>query len=89
MWNNIDLLSNGKKYTVLTNGLEEWKHIYASVMILDEKENDVLTGRCQHKTVEIGESVEVIERRQNYRSKRGEAQFFRDFQIAAFGNGKW
>src|SRR5690554_4256912 len=42
MWHNIDLFSNGKKYTVLTNGLEEWEHIYASVMILDENENDIL-----------------------------------------------
>jgi len=49
MWNNIDLLSNGKKYTVLTNGLEEWKHIYASVMILDEEERDVLTEQTEEK----------------------------------------
>jgi len=44
MWKNIDIFSNGKKYTILTNGLEEWKHIYASVMILDKKQRDVLTG---------------------------------------------
>ena len=49
MWNNIDLLSNGKKYTVLTNGLEEWKNIYASVMILDEEERDVLTEQTEEK----------------------------------------
>lgn len=49
MWNNIDLFSNGKKYTVLTNGLEEWKHIYASVMILDEEERDVLTEQTEEK----------------------------------------
>ncbi|MBS9774987.1 MAG: hypothetical protein KGV59_07540 [Tenacibaculum sp.] len=49
MWNNINLLSNGKKYTILTNGLEEWKHIYASVMILDEKGRDVLTEQTEEK----------------------------------------
>lgn len=49
MWYNIDLLSNGKKYTVLTNGLEERKHVYASVMILDEKERDVLTEQTDEK----------------------------------------
>lgn len=43
VWNNIDLLSDGKKYTIYTFGIEEWKHIYASVMVFDEDENDVLT----------------------------------------------
>lgn len=49
MWKNIDLLNNGKKYTILTNGIEEWKHIYASVMILDDKEKDVLTQETEEK----------------------------------------
>lgn len=43
MWENIDLFSNGKKYTVLTNGVEEWQHIYASVMIFDDAKTDVLS----------------------------------------------
>jgi len=42
MWKNVDLFSNGKKYNVLTNGIEEWKHIYASVMVFDEKNIDLL-----------------------------------------------
>lgn len=49
MWNNVDLFSNGKKYIVLTNGLEEWKHIYASVMILDQNQTDILAGETHEK----------------------------------------
>ncbi|WP_136437551.1 hypothetical protein R5O20_06170 [Tenacibaculum maritimum] len=49
IWNNIDLLPNGKKYTVLTTGLENWKYIYASVMVLDEKERDALTKQNEEK----------------------------------------
>ncbi|NLN26106.1 MAG: hypothetical protein GX163_10790 [Bacteroidetes bacterium] len=49
MWHNIDLFSNEKKYTVLTNGLEEWEHIYASVMVLDENENDILAAPTEEK----------------------------------------
>ncbi len=50
MWENIDLFSNGKEYTVLTNGLEEWKHIYASVMIFDNNQNDLLSNSSTEKT---------------------------------------
>ncbi len=49
IWNNLDLLSNGKKYTVYTNGKESWKHIYASVMVFDEYENDALKGSSPEK----------------------------------------
>jgi hypothetical protein len=43
MWEKIDLFSNGKEYTILTNGLEERKHIYASVMVFDDTETDLLS----------------------------------------------
>ncbi|WP_053992272.1 hypothetical protein [Mangrovimonas sp. TPBH4] len=43
VWENIDVFSNGKKYTILTNGLEEWKYVYASVMVFDENETDQLS----------------------------------------------
>lgn len=43
-WENVDLYSNGKKYTVFTNGMEEWKHIYASVMIFDKNGTDLLSN---------------------------------------------
>ncbi|MDO5509491.1 MAG: hypothetical protein Q4F57_02230 [Weeksellaceae bacterium] len=42
VWQNVDLLSNGKRYTVLTAGLESMKHMYSSVMVLDENEQDIL-----------------------------------------------
>jgi hypothetical protein len=55
MWENIELFSNGKKYTVLTNGLEEWKHIYASVMIFDDNKKDQLGVNS-----EIGNKVKTF-----------------------------
>lgn len=45
MWKNVDLFSNGKKYTVFANGKEEWQHIYTSVMVLDENDKDVLAQK--------------------------------------------
>lgn len=42
LWRNIDLFEDGNKYTIYTFGSEEWKHIYATIMVFDDKENDVL-----------------------------------------------
>lgn len=44
-WSNIDLFKNGKKYTVYTFGAEEWRYIYASFMVFDENEKDVLEDK--------------------------------------------
>ena len=49
MWENIDLCANGKKYKVFTNGIEEWKHIYASVMVFDENDIDLLSNNSSEK----------------------------------------
>ncbi|PID71246.1 MAG: hypothetical protein CR985_00815 [Flavobacteriales bacterium] len=60
MWKNIDIFSNGKKYTILTNGLEEWKYIYASVMVLDKDERDILTEQTEEKTALTNFFAELI-----------------------------
>jgi hypothetical protein len=49
MWKKVDLFSNGKKYNVFTNGIEEWEHIYASVMVFDENETDLLSNDSSEK----------------------------------------
>ena len=49
MWEKVDLFSDGKKYIVFTNGIEEWKHIYASVMVFDENEIDLLSDNSKEK----------------------------------------
>ena len=49
LWREIDLFADGKKFTVVTNGLEEWKHIYASVMVFDKDENDLLSNNSKEK----------------------------------------
>jgi len=33
VWRNVELFSDGKRYDVYTHGIEERKHIYASVMV--------------------------------------------------------
>lgn len=43
MWDSVDLFSNGIKYTVLTYGIEKSRHTYASVMVFDKYETDLLT----------------------------------------------
>jgi hypothetical protein len=62
MWKNIDLFSNGKQYTILTNGLEEWKHIYASVMVLDENEKDILSEQTDEKIAITNLFAELIKK---------------------------
>ncbi|MFV8365493.1 hypothetical protein [Flavobacterium sp. XS1P27] len=49
VWEKVDLYSNGKKYNVYTNGTEEWKHIYASVMVFDENGTDLLSKESPEK----------------------------------------
>ena len=49
MWEKIDLFSDGKEYTILTTGLEEWKHIYASVMVFDKNEIDLLSADSKER----------------------------------------
>lgn len=49
IWEKVDLFSDGKKYTVFTNGIEEWKHIYASVMVFDDVETDLLANKSKEK----------------------------------------
>lgn len=60
IWNNVDLFSTGKKYKVVTSGLEEWKHIYAAVMVFDEDENDLLGDSSAEKTALIDLFSEMI-----------------------------
>ena len=43
VWNNIDLLNNKKQFTVMTYGVEEWMHMYSSVMVFDENQKDLLS----------------------------------------------
>ncbi|MEY8869579.1 hypothetical protein AB9K24_08735 [Meridianimaribacter flavus] len=49
VWKNVDLFNNGKEYTIMTNGLESWKHIYASIMVFDNNEVDLLSENSPEK----------------------------------------
>ncbi len=51
IWENIDLFSNGKKYTIITNGYEAFKYTYSSIIILDKDETDLLSESSSEKKV--------------------------------------
>jgi hypothetical protein len=65
LWENVDLFSNGKKYNVITDGIEEWKHIYASVMVFDEKENDLLSNDLNEKEKLTNYFADLIKHHKN------------------------
>ena len=60
VWEKIDILSNGKEYTILTNGLEEWNHIYASVMVFDKNETDLLSSATEENEVITNAFADLI-----------------------------
>ena len=49
IWENISLFEDGKKYTVVTSGIEEWKYIYAGISVFDENGNDMLAENSAEK----------------------------------------
>ncbi|RRJ90181.1 hypothetical protein [Flavobacterium macacae] len=48
VWSQVDLFSDGRKIDVFANGIEEFKHIYASVMVF-ENGIDLLAETCMEK----------------------------------------
>ncbi len=60
VWENVDLLSNGRKYNVMTDGLEEYKNIYASVMVFDNDGKDILSGSSTEKVTIAGFFADLI-----------------------------
>ncbi|WP_431167719.1 hypothetical protein [Tenacibaculum halocynthiae] len=67
LWKKIDLLNNGEKLSVYTSGLEEWKHIYASIMVFDEYENDLLTSSSPHKEKIKNMFAEMIKKNKTHK----------------------
>ncbi|WP_339919856.1 hypothetical protein [uncultured Flavobacterium sp.] len=67
LWENVDLYSNGKKYNVFTTGLEEWKHIYASVMVFDNNYIDLITDDSLEKENLINYFSDLIKKNKTYR----------------------
>lgn len=63
IWRNVDLFANGKMYTVYTDGLEEWKHIYASIMVTDTTEKDLLAEDSLEKEKLISYFSDMIKTR--------------------------
>lgn len=50
VWKDINLFSNGDKYTVVTYGVEKPGDIYSSVMVFDDKGGDILSKNSELKT---------------------------------------
>ena len=51
-WNNVELFSDGKKYDVYTNGIEEYRHIYASVMIFQDGKDLLSLNSLEKKKIQ-------------------------------------
>lgn len=50
IWENVKLFdTKNKVYSVATNGVESWEEMYASVIILDNNNNDCLTQTNSEK----------------------------------------
>lgn len=49
MWENIDLFSNGKQYTVYTFGVERSQSMHSTVMVFDHLGNDLLSESSEEK----------------------------------------
>lgn len=49
VWKDVDLLSDGKKYNVYTEGREVYKDNYASIMVFDENDLDLLKEESTSK----------------------------------------
>jgi hypothetical protein len=44
IWDDVDLFGDGQKFKVIAGGVEAYKMIYASVMVFDENEADLLAS---------------------------------------------
>lgn len=49
LWENIDLFSNGKQYTVYTFGEEKQQDTHVTVMVFDHLGNDLLSESSEEK----------------------------------------
>lgn len=49
MWEDLNLFGDHKKYDVFTFGIESRKEIYASVMVFDQENNDLLAEDSEEK----------------------------------------
>jgi len=70
LWNNLKLFpEDSTKFSVLANGLESSKTIYASILVFDKQNRDLLTEDNKYKTKLITYFSEMI--RNNNAKKRG------------------
>ena len=61
LWNNVKLFPNDTtEFIVATNGLESLKTIYASVLVFDKKNKDLLSDESKYKTKLIEYFSEMI-----------------------------
>ncbi|WP_435262993.1 hypothetical protein [Tenacibaculum sp. nBUS_03] len=69
LWEKIDLFNNGEKLNIYTSGIEEWKHIYASIMVFDKNENDLLASNSSYKEKIKKMFAEMIKKNKTYKKE--------------------
>jgi len=77
LWNNIDLLSNQKKYNVFAFGVES-RNTYSSILVFDKNGNDVLKNNSEEKKKIIELFSAGIRNRKN-KSNQYYHEYLKDF----------
>lgn len=65
VWENIDLFSNGKQYTVYTFGVENYNDMHATVMVFDHLGNDLLAESSEEKEALTNYFATIMRDRKN------------------------
>ncbi|MDH7444813.1 hypothetical protein [Aquimarina sp. 2201CG14-23] len=70
VWEQVKLFDNDTtEFTVATTGLESFKSIYASILVFDKKNNDLLSGDSNYKTKLIAYFSNLIKTNKSYKRK--------------------
>jgi len=69
IWENIDLLSNNDRYTVVTFGVEKLDDIFSSVMVFDKEGKDILSENSEIKSKVIDFFSKEIRKKKNKKMK--------------------
>lgn len=76
LWRDVQLFENDTtKFTVAANGVENMKTIYASVLVFDKKNNDLLSEKSKYKSKLIAYFSNLI--RSNNSKKRDFYEVYR------------
>lgn len=84
LWENVRLFPNDTtKFTIAANGIENAKTIYASVLVFDKKNNDLLSENSKYKSKLIAYFSNLI------RSNNSKKRYFYEIYWKAVNPKRW